>query len=87
MVFQLRPEEKVEVRLKSKYGEGNVKFKGAEGKPSAWKIWKVKMISIKRTYLGERSLNFTLVFLCLNALSPDGLMAHCFSSFQSWLKG
>lgn len=52
MVFQLRPEEKVKVRLKSKYGEGNVKFKGAEGKPSAWKIWKVKMISIKRTYLG-----------------------------------
>lgn len=38
MVFQFRPEEKVKVRLKSKYGEGNVKFKGAEGKPSAWKI-------------------------------------------------
>lgn len=87
MVFELRPEEKVKVRLKSKYGEGSVKFKGAEGNPSAWKIWKVKMISIKITYLDERSLNFTLVFLCLNALSPDGLMAHCFSSFQSWLKG
>lgn len=86
MVFQWRPEEKVKIRFKRKYREGSVKFKGAEGNPNTWKIWKVKMISIKRTYSGERSLNFTFVFLCLNALSPDVLTAHCFFSFQFWLK-
>lgn len=33
---------------------------------------------------GPRALH--LFFLSLNALSPDGLVAHCFSSFRSCLK-